>query len=738
MVPLLYRLAALSGRSKCGTLVEGGNYMGHTGQPLSSEIPTSPTRMARVVSRFFIGMRFAGNYWFALALFSSLCALTGGIIGSELGVYNLLRAPSTYSPNNLIAFLSTDGRFLTATYITCASAFIVVLANFNMGAEVAQSIEVQRLLGKLTTVARWMSLPLIFFLLTKISQRNPSLFSEPEDVIWTAAGIGLGLALSAILVAGWHLCIRHIHSKSSVLYFLIFLFSFNYLTTANVAAVAVLTMFGWIAFLYFLFGTLSRPHRGLLIIASVILLVIGGLEPHKHRLLNMGGDRLDLYAAPTALPDQACPATSTTAEAGLINPLSALSSWRSQFSSPPKLIIISASGGGYRATFWTGLVLDMLADTVTAEGAPALRNVRLLTGASGGMVALAYFAAMMTPDGRHTKSIVEELRSDIAKDHDRFIGLTKGTGRPATTRAHDVDSLSAITHALVHKDLPGLFWPFATTDDRGLALERQWATLTRSMESLSLGEEKGWRPSLILTPVIVERGAPLLISNLDLTSIASKDCRLAVEFFKLFPQSRSSFGLNTAVRINAAFPVISPTSKLPTHPPTRVADAGYYDNYGTDTATAFLQSAAIREWLVANTSGVIMVQIRAYPMDADATITNGPCGADHSSRGSGISAAFWRSVEWLTSPIEGLNSTRSAGNLHRAQRQLDLLRMIYPSRNHGGSFIEEIIFENRAQASLSWHLPARELNCMKNQLNESHNKASFLKLRDSVERDRAR
>src|SRR5690348_15616845 len=80
-----------------------------------------------------------------------------------------------------------------------------------------------------------------------------------------------------------------------------------------------------------------------------------------------------------------------------------------------------------------------------------------------------------------------------------------------------------------------------------------------------------------------------------------------LEFFKLFPLA-TDFQVATAVRMNATFPLVSPTVELPTRTRRRVVDAGYYDNYGIQVASAWLQMN--REWLVENTSGVLLVQIR--------------------------------------------------------------------------------------------------------------------------------
>jgi len=40
--------------------------------------------------------------------------------------------------------------------------------------------------------------------------------------------------------------------------------------------------------------------------------------------------------------------------------------------------------------------------------------------------------------------------------------------------------------------------------------------------------------------------------------------------------------------MNASFPLVSPGVSLPTTPPRRVVDAGYYDNHGVNLAAMWL------------------------------------------------------------------------------------------------------------------------------------------------------
>src|SRR5262249_11055263 len=143
--------------------------------------------------------------------------------------------------------------------------------------------------------------------------------------------------------------------------------------------------------------------------------------------------------------------------------------------------------------------------------------------------------------------------------------------------------LREVAQHWVLRDAPGLFWPFPYYHDRGWALEEAWQknvspALGRSMRSLQAGEEAGWRPSLVFSPMLVEDGRRLLISNLDLKEITESEGSLfiadddefncegsyslsAVEFYRLFP-SADEFRLSTAVRMSASFPYVSPAAAL--------------------------------------------------------------------------------------------------------------------------------------------------------------------------------
>src|SRR5262249_12048974 len=158
----------------------------------------------------------------------------------------------------------------------------------------------------------------------------------------------------------------------------------------------------------------------------------------------------------------------------------------------------------------------------------------------------------------------------------------------------ETDALSPTVRQLVFRDMPSVFNSTPPVSDRGRVLEEMWEKTSGGARGLGIkfaqlaaGERQGWRPSLIVTPTILEGGTRLVISNLNLEGISG-----GIEFFNLFPNSELK--LSTALRMNAAFPFVSPAVNLPTNPPRRVIDAGFLDNYGVTTAADWITGH--REW----------------------------------------------------------------------------------------------------------------------------------------------
>lgn len=412
------------------------------------------------------------------------------------------------------------------------------------------------------------------------------------------------------------------------------------------------------------------------------------------------------------------------ADAILTKPADALQKWLTYFQSrhgpkKPILTLVAASGGGYRATYWTALVLDRLG----AKGSvgPAVSDsVALFTGASGGMVAASYFVAGENPETARARKggLIATIDRDVNSERS---GPLSFDDRFRTVRR---DSLTPVVKKWLRHDLPGALWPWPYRTDRGTELESQWPTLGKTtFASLLEGEALGWRPAIIYSPLLIESGRPLLISNLDLAEISKSDSR-AVEFFRRFPDVQGTLTLATAARMSASFPYLTPATELPTNPSERVVDAGYYDNDGIGLATALLRIPDVTHWIKDNTSGVLLLRVNAFAPQSIRGEEFANCESPP-VLATGLFESFrahaLRSLRWATSPLEGAYAARSTASRFANGQHVSALKDLF-----GTKFLAaEIAYHGHA--SESWLLTEAELSDMRRDL-ERCNAAEFAKI----------
>ncbi len=234
--------------------------------------------------------------------------------------------------------------------------------------------------------------------------------------------------------------------------------------------------------------------------------------------------------------------------------------------------------------------------------------------------------------------------------------------------------------------------------------------------------------------MLVEDARRLLVSNLDLLDLtwtsgdvlgftsfakqypfpAAPDRPLlsleSVELFRLFPCAQARFEVGTAGRMNASFPLVSPGVSLPTNPPRRVVDAGYYDNYGVNLAARWLyrHEPALREY----TSGVVLIEVRAYRngyarwhfQDKEAEKSQPDPNREGAPRRD--RDALEATLEWLSTPVEALLNARDRAAYYRNDELLEGLDRHFNRKQ--SDFFTTIAFECEVDAALSWTLPANE------------------------------
>lgn len=389
----------------------------------------------------------------------------------------------------------------------------------------------------------------------------------------------------------------------------------------------------------------------------------------------------------------------------------------------PKMILIATSGGGIRAALWTAVVLEGLERAIpgTPERGAFRDHIRLFTGASGGMLGAGLYVA----DFGNLSKQPSPLSDQLARD-----------------------SLWPTVQTMLFSDIPSVLLPWALNWDRGRSLEKAWeentrryptedhrpnifqrakrirrgqppqfeSPLTRTFERMRADEAAAKCPSLLFSPMLVEDCRRALITNLDVSGLTDAYCESlnppvagrhpdprqqsisAFDFFAYFPAAYEHLKVGTAARMSATFPFVGPGVSLPCDPPRRVVDAGYFDNFGVNLMARWLLEH--RELVKLHTSGVVLVEIRAYPRRVE-KVRYAPLD------GKG-DLLTWAMSEAST-PAEAVINLYARGAYFRNDQ---LLQAVDRTFNDAAKpdFFTTVAFEVAGQAALSWTLPQHEVD----------------------------
>ncbi|HFB99735.1 MAG TPA: patatin-like phospholipase family protein [Phaeodactylibacter sp.] len=284
-----------------------------------------------------------------------------------------------------------------------------------------------------------------------------------------------------------------------------------------------------------------------------------------------------------------------------------LNNWKNKFKKKekPKMVVVCVSGGGLRAAAWAMQVLQKSDSLLQGE---LLSHTVLMTGASGGMIGTAYLREMYW---RKIQGENIDIYSQKYVDH-----ISK-------------DLLNSIGFTIMTNDL---FIPWSKFEvegkiyrkDRGYTFENQLNENTnnvfpKKIKDYRQPESTGAIPMIFVTPSIVNDGRRMIISphGVSYMTIAPIGVQRpdaveidAVDFGRVFKkQGAEDLQFTTALRMNATYPYILPDVYLPSQPEIEVMDAGFRDNYGINSATRFIH--VFRDWILKNTSGVVVLQISA-------------------------------------------------------------------------------------------------------------------------------
>jgi hypothetical protein len=671
-----------------------------------------------------LAARFIGRHWIALGVLSVLLLVISGGVGRDLGLYFLFRTDQRLEARiDSVFHLVTSRPFLTGFYLSYLISFLYC---YSLNQDAMDR-------GRAASKTGWFDLDpapatlgsiilnVLPFVIIPVALFNfplsDAVESPPNGDRWMhllGALAGL-LPVSLIALTSSTAGLRWTQTSiGRILYsprcrmvaMLLMMLVINMSFDARYSFASVINLTGWIVLVYLLWNALPAAAKAAALLGVIVAILSPQTLDFRNRFGAMDPDYwTSRYPTRVAVPDHPESFASRPSKLLLVDPVAALDNWHKAAGPAEgkkgKLVILAASGGGYRATIWTAHVIDRLRAESGSDGRlpGIIDSVRLVTGASGGMVANAYFVAQQQAacGASRSRSLVDQIQSDVSQ----YYAMHGYTGERGN------DSLSAVARQWVKADLFGLGL------GRARVLENQWLSLCSSLESLSVAERDGKAPSFIVAPTVVEDGRPMLISNLDLSRIGPRDAGLAWDFSRLFDEGHKLLKLQTAVRMGAAFPYITPAEELPTRPPMRLADAGYSDNYGVTTAVAYLGDPNVKRWIEGNLAGVLIIEIWSHAVDG----TQIRCGARSSElKTSETRAAAANSpsspaiFDRVTEPLTTAFAAREITMVARNRQALASLADKYPR-----GMIRQVVLDSRVAASLSWYLPEKEVKCLREQ-----------------------
>lgn len=377
--------------------------------------------------------------------------------------------------------------------------------------------------------------------------------------------------------------------------------------------------------------------------------------------------------------------TPTKIDSDKKNMISILDHWKqNQPEEKPLMILFNFSGGGLRSAAFSMNVLQEL-DSIT-EGKIMSQTV-LMSGASGGMLAAAYFrelyrlkinGARINPeDKKYLNNISEDLLNPVFS--------------------------SLITRDLLSPTQKFSYGHYRYVKDRGYAFEEKLNLNTGFILDKPIGfyemdEKKARIPLLILNSTITRDFKKMMISPQPISFMMQASFRDstsqftgpdAIDFGAFFKNMEPmNLRMLTALRMNATYPYVLPAVWLPSKPIIDVMDAGLRDNSGAETSYRFLN--IFKDWINENTRGILLVQVRSRKKGS----------WDNGYNIGGIS-------DIITNPFTMMQTNWFTLQDYFQEDELSYLQNSFGSRLHRVSFMY-VPQTAEGEAPLNFHLTARE------------------------------
>ena len=383
--------------------------------------------------------------------------------------------------------------------------------------------------------------------------------------------------------------------------------------------------------------------------------------------------------------------------------------WEAKGISKPKLVILEASGGGLRSMLFTFKSLQVIDSTLNGNLMP---QTAIIFGSSGGMLSESYYRELYWKQK-------EQLMKDNFSGNEQLI-QTLGSDMLNSTIFTGVVADLFLNPTQVKID------GSSYAKDRAYAWEKQFNENTQQLLSHPIGdyihaEKEATIPMLVVSPTILNSGGSLHISAQPVSYLLNaspliqpelKQIPNGIEFTRYF-KTKNPYNLrmSSALRMNAAFPYITPATTLPCTPALEVLDAGLHDNYGTQNAVQFIFS--FKEWIQENTSGVVLLQIRDTPKKQK--IENNSA------------KSFF---EKTSSPIKNLSDNFLVVQDYISDK---LIRNVSMTKDLSFEYILIQMPETKDRVSLNWHLTEKEKNTLLTGIYSQENKNELLKLKSILQ-----
>ncbi len=400
-------------------------------------------------------------------------------------------------------------------------------------------------------------------------------------------------------------------------------------------------------------------------------------------------------------------ASDSSIEADKQHFLAVLEKWKArQGTDKPVMYIINTSGGGTRSAAFTMNTLQRLDSLFNGD---LMKQTVLINGASGGMLGAAYFRQLY---------------------YEKLNGANINLRDPQYVEHITKDLLNPLFSSFITRDFIGPVQKFELNGyrypkDRGYAFEQRLnenteGVLSRPLRYYAEPESRAMLPTMLFNSVINHDGRKMIIGThpvrflmrglKDTTGLAPFDPD-AIDFHSFFiRQDPMSINLLSALRMNATFPYVLPNVWLPTQPVIDVMDAGLRDNFGQESSLRFI--SVFKEWLQANTSKIVLLQIRDRSLGEWERPEEGNNNL----------------INFVTKPFLTLQNNWYKLQDYYQQDALDYVYQAYGPQFHRICF-QYSPAKEEAPASLSFHLTAAEKRSIAAALDNASNKIEFEKLK---------